>query len=117
MKKMKHLKYILILSIGLLSASCSTPKKLYGTWLMDPSPSENVKIKLIIQKKNYTFYVNDKETVSRSYSFKGNTIISEEIPIVNKRDSIQVINIKNDTLTLHLKEMGMYKERTFIRLE
>ena len=113
----KHFNYILILSIGLLIASCSKPKKLYGSWIMDPSPSENAKIKLIIQKENYTFYVNDKETVSRSYSFKGNTIISEQIPIVNTRDSIQVINIKRDTLTLHLKEMGVYKERTFIRLK
>lgn len=114
---MKHSKYILILSIGLLSASCFTPKKLYGTWLMDPGPSENSTIKISIEKEKYTFYLNEKETVSRKYDFKRNTIISEEIPIVNTRDSIQVINITSDTLTLRLKEMGLYKERTFIRLE
>lgn len=83
---------------------------------MDPSPSENATIKLTINKENYAFYLNDKETVSRAYTFRKGTIISEVIPMVYRRDSIQVVNIARDTLTLRLKEMGMHKERAFIRI-
>jgi hypothetical protein len=83
---------------------------------MDQHPAEQASIKLSINKKRYTFYSNDKETVSRTYTFREHTIISEVIPMVNTRDSIQVVNIARDTLTLRLKEMGVYKERAFIRI-
>jgi hypothetical protein len=111
------LKHLLFLSALFFISSCAPNKTLYGTWIMDPSPSENATIKLTINKKKYTFYLNDKETVSRAYTFRKGTIISEVIPMANTRDSIPVTKVTTDTLTLLLKEMGARKERTFIRVD
>lgn len=97
--------------------SCTPSKQLQGTWKMTPNPKENTEVIIELDKDTYTFKVNGKETVRLDYKFENGIIISEEKPIVKDRDSLEVIQITKDKLTLNLKEKGKPKQRTFIRIE
>ena len=57
------------------------------------------------------------ETIRLGYNYKNNTIISDEIPIVKNRDSIEVVEGTKDKLILSLKEKGRYNKRIFTRIK
>jgi hypothetical protein len=84
---------------------------------MTPGPDANTEVIIEIDNEEYAFQVNGKETVRLGYNYENNTIISDEIPIVKDRDSIEVVKITNDTLILNLKEKGQSHKRTFTRIK
>ena len=57
------------------------------------------------------------ETVRLGYNYENNTIMSDEIPIVKNRDSIEVVEVTKDQLILSLKEKRRYNKRTFTRIK
>lgn len=113
----KATSFLMIFIIVAFLSSCTTQKKLCGTWEMKMPPNEKAVIQLKITKEQYTFFVNGDKTIQHNYTFQQSTIISEVKPFINLRDSLHVIAVNRDALVIELKEMGKYIPRTFVRVK
>ncbi|MEX1190423.1 MAG: hypothetical protein WEA99_00525 [Brumimicrobium sp.] len=111
------MKATLIILISVTLFSCSPSRKLHGKWKMTSHLKNNREVLLQIDKKEYTFKINGKVTNKIGYKYENNTIISDVRTIVKDRDTIEVIQIKKDTLILNLHEKGQSQKRTFTRIE